>query len=135
MVAHRASRTGRTSDRDVPRACGRHLGTRQVPAVLSDRARPRLVARMAGSAICPVKWHITTTDATTERNDMKPMRKMLAAATLAVALTTGMTVALNPAAAAGTTLRPSAAEKGRYFGAAVAAYKLCDRVYTDDPEP
>ncbi|MFG1894886.1 endo-1,4-beta-xylanase [Micromonospora zamorensis] len=61
---------------------------------------------------------------------MKPMRKMLAAATLAVALTTGMTVALNPAAAAGTTLKAAAAEKGRYFGAAVATGKLSTSAYT-----
>ncbi|MEU1364384.1 endo-1,4-beta-xylanase, partial [Micromonospora zamorensis] len=58
------------------------------------------------------------------------MRKMLAAATLAVALTTGMTVALNPAAAAGTTLKAAAAEKGRYFGAAVATGKLSTSAYT-----
>ncbi|MCG5467932.1 endo-1,4-beta-xylanase [Micromonospora sp. LAH09] len=58
------------------------------------------------------------------------MRKMLAAATLAVALTTGMTVALNPAAAAGTTLKAAAAEKGRYFGAAVATGKLSTGAYT-----
>ncbi|MBQ0978396.1 endo-1,4-beta-xylanase, partial [Micromonospora sp. M61] len=61
---------------------------------------------------------------------MKPMRKMLAAATLAVALITGMTVALNPAAAAGTTLKAAAAEKGRYFGAAVATGKLSTSAYT-----
>ncbi|MFF0471888.1 endo-1,4-beta-xylanase, partial [Micromonospora zamorensis] len=41
-----------------------------------------------------------------------------------------MTVALNPAAAAGTTLRAAAAEKGRYFGAAVATGKLSTSAYT-----
>ena len=66
---------------------------------------------------------------------MKPMRTLLAAATIAVALAAGMTVALTPAASAGTTLGASAAEKGRYFGAAVAAGKLGDATYTDDPEP
>ena len=60
---------------------------------------------------------------------MKPMRTMLAAATIAVALTTGMTVALTPAASAGTTLKAAAAEKGRYFGAAVATGKLSTGAY------
>ncbi|MET8266674.1 endo-1,4-beta-xylanase [Micromonospora arida] len=61
---------------------------------------------------------------------MKPMRTMLAAATMAVALTTGMTVALTPASGAGTTLKAAAAEKGRYFGAAVAVGKLSTSAYT-----
>ncbi|MGW3795504.1 endo-1,4-beta-xylanase [Micromonospora arida] len=58
------------------------------------------------------------------------MRTMLAAATMAVALTTGMTVALTPASGAGTTLKAAAAEKGRYFGAAVAVGKLSTSAYT-----
>ncbi|MER7588869.1 endo-1,4-beta-xylanase, partial [Micromonospora sp. NPDC127501] len=58
------------------------------------------------------------------------MRTMLAAATIAVALTTGMTVALTPASGAGTTLKAAAAEKGRYFGAAVATGKLSTSAYT-----
>lgn len=61
---------------------------------------------------------------------MKSRRTLLAAATLAVALTTGMTVALTPAAGAGTTLKAAAAEKGRYFGAAVAVNKLSTSAYT-----
>ncbi|MEU5937445.1 endo-1,4-beta-xylanase, partial [Micromonospora sp. NPDC047187] len=56
---------------------------------------------------------------------------MLAAATIAVALTAaGMTVALAPASGAGTTLKAAAAEKGRYFGAAVATGKLSTGAYT-----
>nr|WP_245380952.1 endo-1,4-beta-xylanase [Kibdelosporangium banguiense] len=39
-------------------------------------------------------------------------------------------VAFPGVASAGTTLGASAAESGRYFGAAVAAYKLSDSVYT-----
>ncbi|MFG2166278.1 endo-1,4-beta-xylanase [Micromonospora chersina] len=38
-------------------------------------------------------------------------------------------VALATSASAGTTLGASAAEKGRYFGTAVAAYKLSDATY------
>ena len=49
------------------------------------------------------------------------------AATLAVV---AATVAVTSAASAGTTLRASAAEKGRYFGAAVATGKLSDSTYT-----
>ncbi|EEP70333.1 beta-1,4-xylanase [Micromonospora sp. ATCC 39149] len=41
-----------------------------------------------------------------------------------------MTVALAPAASAGTTLRAASAEKGRYFGAAVATGKLSNSTYT-----
>jgi endo-1,4-beta-xylanase len=41
-----------------------------------------------------------------------------------------MTLALAPAASAGTTLRAAAAEKGRYFGAAVATGKLSNSTYT-----
>ncbi|MFI5928536.1 endo-1,4-beta-xylanase [Micromonospora sp. NPDC051543] len=61
---------------------------------------------------------------------MRPRKALLATATLAVALTAGMTVALAPMASAGTTLKASAAEKGRYFGAAVATGKLSDSQYT-----
>ncbi|TNH31745.1 endo-1,4-beta-xylanase, partial [Micromonospora orduensis] len=60
---------------------------------------------------------------------MRPKRTLLATATLAVALTAGMTMALAPMASAGTTLGASAAEKGRYFGAAVATGKLSDGTY------
>ncbi|MDG4757343.1 endo-1,4-beta-xylanase [Micromonospora sp. WMMD710] len=60
---------------------------------------------------------------------MRPKRTLLATATLAVALSAGMTVALAPMASAGTTLKASAAEKGRYFGAAVATGKLSDSQY------
>ncbi|MDG4839756.1 endo-1,4-beta-xylanase [Micromonospora sp. WMMD967] len=41
-----------------------------------------------------------------------------------------MALFMTAPAAAGTTLGVSAAEKGRYFGAAVAAYKLSDSAYT-----
>ncbi|MDG4781868.1 endo-1,4-beta-xylanase [Micromonospora sp. WMMD961] len=41
-----------------------------------------------------------------------------------------MALFMTAPAAAGTTLGASAAEKGRYFGAAVAAYKLSDSAYT-----
>ena len=63
---------------------------------------------------------------------MRPKRALLATATLAVAgaLTVGMTLAMAPSASAGTTLRAAAAEKGRYFGAAVAAGKLSNGTYT-----
>ncbi|MGW1060718.1 endo-1,4-beta-xylanase [Micromonospora rubida] len=60
---------------------------------------------------------------------MKIKRTLLSAATVAVALTAGMTVALASTASAGTTLKASAAEKGRYFGAAVATGKLSDSQY------
>ncbi|MET8044070.1 endo-1,4-beta-xylanase [Micromonospora sp. NPDC005215] len=40
-----------------------------------------------------------------------------------------MTMTLTSTASAGTTLRASAAEKGRYFGAAVATNKLSDNTY------
>ncbi|MGX7826411.1 endo-1,4-beta-xylanase [Actinokineospora sp. 24-640] len=42
----------------------------------------------------------------------------------------GITVALTGTAAAGSTLATSAAERGRYFGTAVAAGRLSDSVYT-----
>ncbi|MEU8185682.1 endo-1,4-beta-xylanase, partial [Micromonospora sp. NPDC049047] len=45
------------------------------------------------------------------------------------ALAAGMTMTLTSTASAGTTLRASAAEKGRYFGAAVATNKLSDNTY------
>ena len=46
-----------------------------------------------------------------------------------------MLVALANPAQAASTLGASAAEKGRYFGAAIAAGKLSDSTYIDDPEP
>ncbi|MEV0001899.1 endo-1,4-beta-xylanase [Micromonospora sp. NPDC050980] len=60
---------------------------------------------------------------------MKRTRALLSTGLLAGALAAGMAVALAPTASAGTTLRASAAEKGRYFGAAVATNKLSDNTY------
>ncbi|RKN50589.1 endo-1,4-beta-xylanase [Micromonospora endolithica] len=55
-------------------------------------------------------------------------RRLALTAAVASALV-GVTVALAPSASAGTTLGASAAESGRYFGAAVAANKLSDSTY------
>ncbi|WP_406070253.1 endo-1,4-beta-xylanase [Micromonospora sp. NBC_01638] len=52
------------------------------------------------------------------------------ALTGAGALAAGMALVLTAPAAAGTTLGASAAEKGRYFGTAVAAGRLNDGAYT-----
>ncbi|MFJ6167080.1 endo-1,4-beta-xylanase [Micromonospora orduensis] len=52
------------------------------------------------------------------------------ALTGAGALAAGMALVLTAPASAGTTLGASAAEKGRYFGTAVAAFKLSDSAYT-----
>ncbi|WP_433270406.1 endo-1,4-beta-xylanase [Micromonospora vinacea] len=62
---------------------------------------------------------------------MNHRRALRAAVTIAVtgALAAGMTLTLTATANAGTTLRASAAEKGRYFGAAVATGKLSTSVY------
>ncbi|GGM26101.1 beta-xylanase [Micromonospora yangpuensis] len=51
--------------------------------------------------------------------------------TLAAAgvLAVGMTLTLAPSASAGTTLRAAAAEKGRYFGAAVGTGKFSNTTY------
>ncbi|WP_442929559.1 endo-1,4-beta-xylanase [Micromonospora sp. WMMC250] len=63
---------------------------------------------------------------------MNHRRVLRAAVTVAVAgaLATGMTMAMTTGASAGTTLGASAAEKGRYFGAAVATGKLSNSTYT-----
>ncbi|MET7822775.1 endo-1,4-beta-xylanase [Micromonospora zamorensis] len=63
---------------------------------------------------------------------MKHKRALRAAVTIAVAgaLAAGMTLTMTTAASAGTTLRAAAAEKGRYFGAAVATGKLSTSAYT-----
>ena len=60
---------------------------------------------------------------------MRRTRALLTTGILAGALAAGMAVALAPTASAGTTLRAAAAEKGRYFGAAVATNKLSDNTY------
>ncbi|MEV4123309.1 1,4-beta-xylanase, partial [Micromonospora sp. NPDC049645] len=52
------------------------------------------------------------------------------ALTGAGALAAGVALFLTTPAAAGTTLGASAAEKGRYFGTAVAAGRLSDSAYT-----
>jgi len=52
-------------------------------------------------------------------------------ATVVAALALGATVAATvPALAAGSTLGAAAAESGRYFGTAIAAYKLSDSTYS-----
>ncbi|RQX07340.1 endo-1,4-beta-xylanase, partial [Micromonospora inaquosa] len=63
---------------------------------------------------------------------MNHKRALRAAVTIAVTgvLAAGMTMTLTSTASAGTTLGASAAEKGRYFGAAVATGKLSTSVYT-----
>ncbi|WP_330467329.1 endo-1,4-beta-xylanase [Micromonospora zamorensis] len=63
---------------------------------------------------------------------MNHKRALRAAVTIAVAgaLAAGMTLTMTTAASAGTTLRAAAAEKGRYFGAAVATGKLSTSAYT-----
>lgn len=60
------------------------------------------------------------------------MRRSLAILTVLTtgALTAGSFAVLSPSANAATTLGAAAAEKGRYFGTAVAAYKLSDSVYS-----
>ncbi|MEU8257364.1 endo-1,4-beta-xylanase [Micromonospora inaquosa] len=62
---------------------------------------------------------------------MNHKRALRAAVTIAVTgvLAAGMTMTLTSTASAGTTLGASAAEKGRYFGAAVATGKLSTSVY------
>ncbi|TDC73159.1 endo-1,4-beta-xylanase, partial [Micromonospora sp. KC606] len=49
---------------------------------------------------------------------------------VAGAATLGITVTMTPGASAATTLGASAAQTGRYFGAAVAAHRLNDSAYT-----
>ncbi|MDG4810023.1 endo-1,4-beta-xylanase [Micromonospora sp. WMMD1120] len=63
---------------------------------------------------------------------MNHKRALRAAVTIAVtgALAAGVTLSLTSGASAGTTLGASAAEKGRYFGAAVATGKLSNSTYT-----
>ncbi|MGC4784677.1 endo-1,4-beta-xylanase [Micromonospora zamorensis] len=63
---------------------------------------------------------------------MNHKRALRAAVTIAVAgaLAAGTTLTMTTAASAGTTLRAAAAEKGRYFGAAVATGKLSTSAYT-----
>ncbi|MET7863584.1 endo-1,4-beta-xylanase [Micromonospora taraxaci] len=52
------------------------------------------------------------------------------AVTAVGALAAGMALFMTAPASAGTTLGASAAEKGRYFGTAVAGFKLSDSAYT-----
>jgi endo-1,4-beta-xylanase len=56
-------------------------------------------------------------------------RRILLPLVTATLIATGAAVIVAGTANAGTTLGTSAAEKGRYFGAAVAAYKLNDATY------
>src|SRR5689334_845353 len=62
-----------------------------------------------------------------------PRRRVLAAgisATAAVLAAAGSVLLTAGSADAATTLGASAAQTGRYFGTAVAAYKLSDSVYS-----
>ncbi|MFF5054684.1 endo-1,4-beta-xylanase [Micromonospora sp. NPDC000663] len=60
----------------------------------------------------------------------KAVTRAAIALTGAGTLAAGMALVLTAPASAGTTLGASAAEKGRYFGTAVAAFKLSDSAYT-----
>ncbi len=55
--------------------------------------------------------------------------KTLLSVLLSASVVAGLTLAFTGAAHAGTTLGASAAEKGRYYGAAVGTYKFSDRTY------
>ncbi|MCY1144401.1 endo-1,4-beta-xylanase [Actinoplanes sp. Pm04-4] len=61
---------------------------------------------------------------------MDPKRRRVLLATAALLATTSGAIAVASTAEAATTLGASAAEKGRYFGTAVAAYKLSDSTYS-----
>jgi endo-1,4-beta-xylanase len=63
---------------------------------------------------------------------LAPLRRLRALVMLlsAVLVASGLTVAFAGSAEAGSTLGTSAAERGRYFGAAVASGRLGDSVYT-----
>ncbi|MFC7248216.1 endo-1,4-beta-xylanase [Catellatospora aurea] len=63
-----------------------------------------------------------------KRTNVRTFRAALTA-TLLVAATALTTIAMANSASAGTTLGASAAERGRYFGAAIAAFKLSDSTY------
>ena len=62
---------------------------------------------------------------------LRKLLSLLSACVVAI----GMSVAISAPADAASTLGAAAAQKGRYFGAAVAAGKLSDSTYIDDPEP
>ncbi|MFF0232775.1 endo-1,4-beta-xylanase [Micromonospora sp. NPDC005254] len=64
------------------------------------------------------------------RTRWKAASRAVIALSGAGALAAGMALVLVTPASAGTTLGASAAEKGRYFGTAVAANKLSDSAYT-----
>ncbi|WP_435795656.1 endo-1,4-beta-xylanase, partial [Micromonospora luteifusca] len=64
------------------------------------------------------------------RTKWKATTRAALALTGAGALAAGMALFATAPASAGTTLGASAAEKGRYFGTAVAASKLNDSAYT-----
>ncbi|MFF3865798.1 endo-1,4-beta-xylanase [Micromonospora sp. NPDC001898] len=60
---------------------------------------------------------------------VRPGRRAALVSAAVGTVAAGMVLALATAASAGTTLATSAAEKGRYFGTAVAANKLSDSTY------
>ncbi|WP_405108851.1 endo-1,4-beta-xylanase [Micromonospora sp. NBC_01405] len=60
---------------------------------------------------------------------VRPDRRAALVSATVGTVAAGMVLALATAASAGTTLATSAAEKGRYFGTAVAANKLSDSTY------
>ena len=62
--------------------------------------------------------------------DPRPRRRRVLIAAAAGVMAAAGAVALAPTAEAATTLGASAAEQGRYFGTAVAAYKLSDSTYS-----
>nr|MDT0660775.1 endo-1,4-beta-xylanase [Micromonospora sp. DSM 115978] len=68
------------------------------------------------------------------RDGRRPVSRQVTRAAVAIAaagaLAAGAAVAVATSASAATTLGASAAERGRYFGAAVAASKLSDSTYT-----
>jgi endo-1,4-beta-xylanase len=64
------------------------------------------------------------------RSSPRRLRVILSLVTAALIAAGAAVVFAGPAASAGTTLGTAAAEKGRYFGAAVAAFKLSDGAYS-----
>jgi endo-1,4-beta-xylanase len=103
---------------------------RYAPTNLAAQTFWRLPSRLLTAPGPSPGWF--TVHTAPERNLKMKVSLWPRLATAASATLIALTGILVPAgvAVAGTTLGTSAAEKGRYFGAAVAAHKLTDSVYT-----
>src|SRR3712207_4442070 len=104
---------------------------RGVAPILFELVKPRQVADVSANAtrLTDFERYRSMRDFARSSGPFRPRARTLVPLLLAAVVAAGTASVFAGTANAGTTLGASAAEKGRYFGAAVGTYKFNDGTY------